>query len=189
MSLKFRGASPQSKLLMGVFLVLLVLTACSKGKEEAPTKGLKDFNPDLAQPDQRIEMLKAKLFDDPDNYGLLATLGDAYFESGQYAQAIEIYKKAVIVNPKSADCYNDMALAYFYTGNTDTALESSNNGIKADPLYKNTWLTKGFILMSVGKFDEAVEPLTKAKELDFGGAIGQEAENFLNQIKLQKGKS
>lgn len=189
MTLKIGGASPRYKLLFGVFLVLLALTACDKGKEEPKTEGLKEFNANLAQPDQRVEMLKAKLFDDPENYGLLSALGDAYFETGSYMEAIAIYQKAVTVNPKSADCYNDMALAYFYTGNSDAAIEAASKGVEADPQYKNTWLTKGFILMSVGKFDEAVAPLTKAKELDFGGPVGQEAENFLNQIKLKKGES
>ena len=183
------GDSPRSKLLMGVFVILLALTACSKGKEEVNTEGLKDFNSDLAKPDQRIEMIKSKLFDNPKSFELLAALGDAYFEMGSYNEAIDIYTKALEVNPKSADCYNDMALSYFYAGNSEAALESANKGIEADPLYKNTWLTKGFILMSLGKLDEAIEPLTKVKEMDFGGRIGQEAENFLNQIQLQKDKS
>ena len=183
------GAFSLSKLLMGVFLVLLALTACSKGKEEVSTEGMKEFNADLAKPDQRIEMIKSKLFDDPKNFELLSALGDAYFESGSYVEAIDIYTRAIAVNPKSADCYNDMALAHLYTGNTDAAIESADKGIEADPAYKNTWLTKGFILMSIGKLDEAVEPLTRVKEMDFGGRLGQEADNFLNQIALQKGKS
>jgi len=185
---EFRGAFPQCKLLMGVFIILLAFTACSKGKEEASPEGMKEVNLNLGQSDQRIEMIKSKLFDKPDNFELLSALGDAYFEAGRYMEAIDIYTRAVAVNPKSSDCYNDRALAHFYIGNTDAALESTNKGIEADPLYKNTWLTKGFILMSIGKYDEAVEPLTRVKEMDLGGTVGQEAEKFLEQIKLQQVK-
>ena len=43
--------------------------------------------------------------------------------------------------------------------------------------------------MTLGRLDEAVEPLKNVKELDLGGRLAEEADNFLGQIELAKGKS
>ena len=52
-----------------------------------------------------------KLAADTDDPQALAQLGDNYFESGNYGQAIEIYKKVLVLNPKDIDTYNDLGLA------------------------------------------------------------------------------
>ena len=175
--------------LPGLILIMLFLTACDGNKKGVDQEGLKEFDAASVQSDQRIETLKSQLFDSPDNFDLLSALGDAYFETQRYIEAIGVYEKAVKVNPQSADSFNDLALSYFYTGNSEAALASVNKAVKADPTYKHGWLTKGFLLMTLGRLDEAVEPLKNVKELDLGGRLAEEADNFLGQIELAKGKN
>lgn len=172
--------------LSGFILIMLFITACDGSKKGADQEGLKEFDATIVQSDQKIEMLKSQLFDSPDDFGLLSALGDAYFESQRYIEAIDIYEKAIKIDPKSADSFNDMALSQFYTGNNDAALASVAKALEADSAYTHGWLTKGFILMASGRLDEAAVALKKVKELDLGGRLAEEADNFLNQIDLAK---
>jgi tetratricopeptide (TPR) repeat protein len=132
----------------------------------------------------RIDNLKAKLFDDPNNELLLSNLGDAYFESQRFQEAIPIYEKAATINPKNPDVLNDLGLSYYYTGKTELAIDTVNRAIEADPAYKYAWLSKGFILSSQGKYDEAKIPLNKVKELDPGGPLSRSADDFLKEIEI-----
>jgi tetratricopeptide (TPR) repeat protein len=174
--------------LPGLILIMLFLTACDGSKKGVDQEGLKEFDASSIQSEQRIETLKSQLFDSPDNLELLSALGDAYFESQRYIEAIGIYEKAIKIDPKSADSFNDLALSQFYTGNNEAALASATKAVEADPVYKHGWLTKGFILMTLGRLDEAAESLEKVKELDLGGRLAEEADNFLTQIELAKDK-
>ena len=174
--------------LPGFIFIMLFITACDGSKKGADQEGLKEFDASIVQSDQRIETLKSQLFDSPDNLELLSTLGDLYFESQRYIEAIKVYEKALKIDPKSADSLNDLALSQFYTGNSEAAAVSANKAVEADPNYKHGWLTKGFILMTLGRLDEATVALKKAKELDIGGRLAEEADNFLNQIALAKDK-
>ena len=139
-------------------------------------------------PTNRIDMLKAQLFSDPNNARLLGILGDALFESQRYAEAIGAYEKSLSINPNNADDANSLALAYFYTGDTDKAITTINSATEADPTYKHAWLSKGFIMTSYGHNEEAVMALNKVKELDPGGALAQEADKFLQKIASQAGE-
>ncbi len=132
----------------------------------------------------RIDTLKAKLFDDPNSELLLSVLGDAYFESQRYQEAIPIYERAVTINPQNPDVLNDLGLSYYYTGKAELAIDTVNRAIEADPAYKFAWLSKGFILTSLGKHDEAITSLNKVKELDPGGPQSRTADDFLKEIEI-----
>ena len=112
----------------------------------------------------------------------LSALGDLYFESAQYFEAIQIYDRALVVNPMCADCLNDKGLASFYLGDTNSAIESLDRAIETDPTYPNAWLSKGFVLVSMGRYEDAVVPLNKVKELDSAGGFAAEADKFLGII-------
>ena len=176
------------KVFPGFLLIMLFLTACDGNKKSPDQEGLKEFDTSSIQADQRIETLKSQLFDSPEDFELLSALGDAYFESQRYIEAIKIYEKAIKIDPKSADSLNDLALSQFYTGSNEAALASATKAVEVDSSYKHGWLTKGFILMTLGRLDEAAVALKKVRELDLGGRLAEEADNFLNQIELAKGK-
>ena len=55
---------------------------------------------------------------------------------------------------------------------------------EADPTYKHAWLSKGFMLTSLGKKEEAITALNRVKELDPGGSLASAADNFLLEIEM-----
>lgn len=120
---------------------------------------------------------------DTKNPEALALLGDKYFESSRFNQAIEIYKKVLELDPRDIDTYNDLGLAYQYVNRTDLAIDILQKGVKEGPSHQRIWLSLGFVYMSAGNNAEAKKALTKAAELNPRTDIGQEAIRMLGLIK------
>jgi tetratricopeptide (TPR) repeat protein len=160
-------------------LILLGLVACDDKAAKPAAQTQQDFAVNNVQSFQGIEQLKAKLLMNPTDFATLSALGDMYFESTQYVDAFQTYDKALEVNPKCADCYNDRGLSLFYIGDPTSALESFDKAIAIDPGFTHAWLSKGFVLISEGRYQEAVVPLNKVKEFDTSGVMALQADKFL----------
>jgi tetratricopeptide (TPR) repeat protein len=179
--------------LSGALFTAIILSGCEGGNEASSTmapapaqQSAPAPHPKVMDKSAQIEAVKAALFDDPENPQLLAALGDSYFEAQRFQEAIPVYEKAIKANANDVDTLNDLALAYFYTGNPDSALTKLTKATSSAPDYKFAWLSTGYILISIGRYDEAVAPLKKAKELDPTGTVGMEADNFLKKIEQLK---
>jgi tetratricopeptide (TPR) repeat protein len=168
-----------------ILLALVCLISCDDQGSNPKTELQQSINTNT-QANSGIEQLKAKLAMNPNDFSLLSELGDMYFETGQYFDAILIYDKALVVNPMCADCYNDKGLASHYMGDTETAIESFDKAVAINPESTHAWLSKGFVLISAGRYQEAIAPLNKVKELDTTGVQAAEADKFL-AIAAQNG--
>ena len=160
-------------------LILMSMVACDDKSAKISSQPQPFPETNLSAAPSEIDQINAFLVDDPNNFDALSALGDKYFESGQYFEAIQTYDKALAVNPMCADCLNDQGLAYFYSGDANSAIDSLDKAIAINPDYPNTWLSKGFILISEGRYEEAKAPLNKVKELDTVGNLTIEADKFL----------
>jgi tetratricopeptide (TPR) repeat protein len=118
----------------------------------------------------------------PEDPAYLANLGDKYFESNRFEQAIEIYKKAIELNPNDVDTINDLGLAYFYTKNTDEAVSTLRTGTEVNPSFQRIWLSLGYVLMSSGKNEEARQALQKTINLAPDSGVGQEASRMMGLL-------
>ncbi len=169
---------------MGVFFAVLVLFTPSFKNREVAESGLQapvPPPPQFTDSNQMKVLPVEELMVDTSDPLSLARLGDEYFESSNYKQAIEIYKKALEINPNDIDTLNDLGLAYHYTGNSDLAEEALIKGTETDPGFQRIWLSLGYVLKSVGKNEEAISILQKTVELDPGSEVGQEAIRMLGQ--------
>jgi len=174
---------------LGLLAATFFLLGCEGGNNgtSAPVQQAQpSMQASMPNQDTAIEMLKIRLFDDPENGELLAKLGDAYFEQRRFDEAIPIYERAVLFNPKDYDALNDLGLSYHYTGNTEAALTALDKSAAANPNYKFARLSKGYILLSLGRYDEAEAPLRKAQELDPNGGVGEEAGKMLMQVEKMR---
>ena len=167
-------------------VLLLGLIGCEEQAAKPATELQQSFGNQAVQAFQGIEQLKAQLAMNPNDFATLSTLGDMYFEAGQYFEAIQTYDKAVGINPLCADCFNDRGLALYYLGDADSALASFDTAVEIDPGYVHAWLSKGYVLVSTGRYQEAIVPLNKVKELDTSGTLAAEADKFL-AVGAQKG--
>lgn len=167
-----------------ILTIIFGLISCGENDSQPVTQAQQAPAPGAGanDPAQAIDHLNARIAENPNDFNALSTLGDLYFQTSQFMEAIQVYDRALAINPSSADCFNDRGLALFYTGDLQSALESFEKANAAEPKYVNAWLSKGYVLFASGRHQEAIEPLNKVKELDTEGTLSWEADKFLNMI-------
>jgi tetratricopeptide (TPR) repeat protein len=113
--------------------------------QQSPRVALDDVNkaaaPMLAQLQQRPN--------DPD---LMAKLGNLYYDSQAYPQAIEYYQKVLKLRPSDPDVRTDMGTAMYYSGDADGALKEFQTSLSYNPAHNGTLFNRGVVLWQ-GKGD------------------------------------
>jgi tetratricopeptide (TPR) repeat protein len=167
--------------LQKLFMILAFssLVSCDNEGSRGQSDVQRTSAPELVQPMGEVARLNAMLAENPESFDALSELGDVYFESGRYQEAIQTYEKAIAVNPMCADCLNDKGLAMYFTGNPEGALASFDKATQVAPEYVNAWLSKGYVLVVEKRYEEAIAPLNKVKELAPQSAMAMEADRFL----------
>ena len=102
----------------------------------------------------------------PNDYDSLVKLGNIYYDSQQFQNAIQYYERAVAIHPENPDVRTDMGTAYWYTGNADKAIAAMETSLKYRPGHPQTLFNLGWVRWQ-GKADpkgaiEAWEKLLKA---------------------------
>jgi len=92
-----------------------------------------------------IEEYRRILAEDPYNLAAITALGNAYFDYGQWKEAIQIYERALLINPGDADVRTDLGTAYRNIGMTDRALAEYRTALKYDPGHLNARYNTGVV--------------------------------------------
>ena len=121
-------------------------------------------NRSAADYEEEIQLSKSILEKDRNNLQALISLGNAYFDTDQYQQAIDAYSKALSIDPKNPDVRTDMGIMYRKLGQFEKALEAFRRAVQDNPKHINSRFNLGVVL----KYDKK----------DFQGAI-QAWEEFL----------
>ncbi len=79
-------------------------------------------------------------------------LGNLYYDSRQYPQAIELYERALKIHPDTADVRTDLGTAFWYTGDADKALAEFQKSLKINPNHPGTLFNMGIVKWQ-GKMD------------------------------------
>jgi tetratricopeptide (TPR) repeat protein len=98
-----------------------------------------------AAADQQAAPLLAQLKTDPGNAELLATLGNVYYDSGQYQKAIEFYQRSLRITPDNANVRTDLGTAYWYTGDPDSAIAEYQKALSSAPNQANALFNMGIV--------------------------------------------
>ncbi len=104
--------------------------------------------------EKQAEPLMAQLKDRPNDPQLLYQIGNIYYDTQNYPDAIGYYEKSLTQNPNVADVRTDMATAYFYSGDVDKALSEFAIVLKQNPTHANALFNQGMVLWK-GKMDVA----------------------------------
>ena len=111
-----------------------------------------------------IRSAKSILEKDPRNLEALIALGNAYFDTDRYQEAVDAYSRALVIDPKNPDVRTDMGIMYRKLGQFDKAIQAFRQAAQDQPLHVNSRFNLGVVL----KYDKK----------DFKGAI-QAWEDFL----------
>jgi len=107
-----------------------------------------------AMADAQAAPLLDKLRSDPDNPGLLTSIGNSYYDAQQYPIAVDYYGRALKSRPSDAAVRTDMGTAYWYMGNADTAIAELNKALVHAPANPNALFNLGLVKWQ-GKKDAA----------------------------------
>lgn len=90
--------------------------------------------------------------------GVFTGLGNCYGTKGQFDKAIEAYNKGIQLNPDNGELYYNRGVTYEKMKNYPAALDDFNKALANFP-EKAVQITgaRGFILMSLGHYDEAIK--------------------------------
>lgn len=113
---------------------------------------------------------------------LLGERADRLLTEGRFREAIALYKRVLELSPEDPETHNDLGLALHYAGDSDSAIEILRRGVKRAPDFQRTWLTLGFVSLQTQDAAAAREALSRARDLDPEGSIGQEAIRLLGLI-------
>ena len=115
--------------------------------------------------DTQAGPLLEKLKTDPNNAGLLAGVGNIYYDAHQFPTAVEYYQRALKVDPANTNVRTDMATAIWYTGNADAAIAEFQKSLSYEPNNANTLFNLGIVEWQ-GKMDIDKAVATWQKLLD-----------------------
>jgi Tfp pilus assembly protein PilF len=76
----------------------------------------------------RIEQIRALIINDPNDAMLRFALGNEYFQTGQFPEAIESLTAALQIDPEYAFVYIQLAQAYEQSGQLDLARQTVSAG-------------------------------------------------------------
>ncbi len=92
-----------------------------------------------------IEEYQTLLAEDPNNLAAILALGHAYYDSGQWREAIPQYERALALDPRNADVHTDMGTAYRNIGKPGRALAEYRLALKLDQSHVNARYNMGVV--------------------------------------------
>ena len=108
--------------------------------------------------------LKSILASNPRDLNALIQLGNVYYDSGRFGEAVEAYGRALDIDPKNADVRTDRGTCYWNMGQPDAALAEFASALEAAPAKAQTLYNMGVVYLN-GKKDPAKAKATWEKLL------------------------
>jgi cytochrome c-type biogenesis protein CcmH/NrfG len=95
--------------------------------------------------DAKAQPLLLRLKAEPNNAALLAEIGNIYYDTQQYPEAVRYYGDSLKADPANPNVRTDMATAYYYLGDADRALSEFENSLKYNPRHAQTLFNLGMV--------------------------------------------
>jgi cytochrome c-type biogenesis protein CcmH/NrfG len=143
----------------------------------------------LAEDSQMIETLEKVVAKDPKNQQTWLQLGNLYFDTNKYENAIAAYNKYLQFDPNNADVITDMGIMYRKSGRPVDAVKAFDRAIEKNPRHETARFNKGIVLFhdlkdtqsAIKAWQELVQVNPDAKAPD-----GQSVDELLKSLKQIK---
>ena len=135
--------------------------------------------------DTQAAPLLEKLKADANNAGLLAEIGNVYYDTQQYPAAIDYYRRALKIAPDNASVRTDLGTAMWYLGDSDGAITEFNQALQREPNKANALFNLGIVKWQ-GKMD--VEGAVAAWQKLLTANPNYEAKDKVEQLIAQAKK-
>jgi tetratricopeptide (TPR) repeat protein len=108
--------------------------------------------PAPALDESRVRALESQAERDPRDAETRIQLGNLYFDSERFTEAVRWYQEALKIDPKNVNASTDLGISYYYMNQPDRALEQFDRSLAIDPKHSKTLLNVG-IVRAFGKQD------------------------------------
>ncbi len=138
---------------------------------------------------QHIAELEKKALSDPTDRPLLVELGNAYFDTGNYAKSVQAYEAALAINGNDAAVLTDCGVMYRALGQYDKALEKFARAREVEPGHAFAIFNTGVVLnYDLHRHDEAIEVWNELLRLhpDMTTPDGRPIKTFIQQVASEK---
>jgi tetratricopeptide (TPR) repeat protein len=139
-------------LLLAAALLLSLPVGCGKTQDKRPSPA--PHAPEQAGKAEEartpyyrglIEEYQTTLAEDPHNFVALIGSGNAYYDSGDWMNAIKMYEQALAIDPRNADVRTDMGTAYRNLGMPERALAEYRRALQQEPSHLNARYNLGVV--------------------------------------------
>jgi cytochrome c-type biogenesis protein CcmH/NrfG len=150
----------------------------------APAQPTQSAPPPPLLDENKVTAFKAVAEREPSNPKPRVELGNLYFDSEKYDDAIKWYQEALKLAPNDVNVSTDLGVSYYYTNQADKALEQFSHSLQLDPGHAKTLLNVG-VVKAFGKQDlsGAVEAWQKVVQLAPESPEGQAAKRALDSLR------
>lgn len=99
------------------------------------------------------------------------SLGESYYNSGDYDAAISAFMNAVAVNPDYAEAWNNLGTAYEQIGRYQDAVLAFRRAVAINPRYDEAWNNLGNVYEKLGRYEDARDAYQRATSFspDYSG--------------------
>ncbi len=101
--------------------------------------------------DTKAAPLLQQLQSSPNDPQLLAEIGNVYYDTQNFRDAISYYKRSLDIK-EDANVRTDMGTSYYYLGDSDSALAEFDRTLKTNPNFDNALFNVGMVKFQ-GKMD------------------------------------
>lgn len=92
-----------------------------------------------------IQPLLEQLKNNPNDPGLLANIGNQYYDNHDYSKAVEYYQKSLQIQPENVNVRTDMGTAIWYGGDAQGAIREYETSLKYQPNHQQTLFNMGIV--------------------------------------------
>ena len=115
---------------------------------------------------QQVEEIQGLLASNPDDPGLMAALGNVFFDAGSWADAKNWYEKSLAIAPGDVNVLTDLAVVYRNLQQPEKTIGFLDEAIRLEPDHWQAWYNKMVVYQfDLHKHDEAVAALRRLQEL------------------------
>ncbi len=97
---------------------------------------------------QNEARLKSDLAANPNDARILIQLGNLYYDSGRFRDAVDYYGRALDHDPRNVDVRTDRGTSYWSLGQADAAIAEFQKALEVDPSHAQTLYNMGVVYLS-----------------------------------------
>lgn len=133
----------------------------------------------------RMLALEREVEKNPTSLASWLELGNLYFDTNKYMDAIQAYTKHLSLNPNNPDVWTDLGVMYRRSRNPAEAVSSFDKAIELNPQHEQAYFNKGIVqFYDLGNRDAAMltwQELIKINP-NFRTTSGQTIKEFIEKL-------